>query len=312
VRPKTITLTMATADADGVCAAQTTAAAADLALNGVLAAVNVSLAHWGSAAAVTILSAGDDTGIYFEITGEDTNGLPLFESITGVSDATATGSQSFKKITKVYASGASAGDVSVGNAADADCIVTAASVSAAGVLTFDGVSAYTVTMDVPRHVSITTASDNSAITFTVVGTNRYGDALTETITGPNATTVKGSSNFATITSIRASDAVTDNVTIGSADELDSQLVVVDPYGGAVSYAVTLSSGADLTHCFKYTHDAVVCGTKDEHTATYFEDAGSATTNVDGVTSGPITGMRLFITSFVSGTVEFTILSQRAH
>ncbi|HKJ73525.1 MAG TPA: hypothetical protein VKA19_05360, partial [Alphaproteobacteria bacterium] len=46
-------------------------------------------------------------------------------------------------------------------------------------------------MDVPRNVTITSDADDSGHTFTVTGTDRYGAAQTEAISGPNATTKQG-------------------------------------------------------------------------------------------------------------------------
>ena len=51
-----------------------------------------------------------------------------------------------------------------------------------GALTSDG--AYTA--DSPRHIGFYSAADNSGRTFTITGTDRFGKAMTEAVTGPNA------------------------------------------------------------------------------------------------------------------------------
>jgi len=176
-----------------------------------------------------------------------------------------------------------------------------------GALTLNGalVTSSVGIMDVPRHVSIYAAGDNSGRTFAVVGTDRDGAALTETITGPNATTVKGDKNFKTITSVTISGASTGDVEVGSADELESQLI---PLSGKFSYAVTLSAAASLTHRFMYTlTDPFTAGFKEDD-AVYFEDAGVDTTNFSGYSSGEVRACRLEITNFASGTATLNIIT----
>ena len=90
-------------------------------------------------------------------------------------------------------------------ALDADGISAAAAVGNNAALTIGGALADggSVTNVGGRIVTILSAGDDSAISFTVVGTDVSGDALTETITGANAGTATGSSYFRTITSITA-------------------------------------------------------------------------------------------------------------
>jgi len=175
-----------------------------------------------------------------------------------------------------------------------------------GDLQTDGVAEF----DIPRHVSFTSEGDESGDTYTITGTDRDGVALSETITGPNTTTVNGLKNFKTITQIATSGIGTGNITIGSADEAESQLIPTDVYADELTYAVTLSSGASLTYNMLYTHDPVIDGTYDEHTATYFDDLGDKVVNANGASTGPIAAMRLRIKSFVSGTARLSILTAR--
>ena len=57
--------------------------------------------------------------------------------------------------------------------------------------------------DFPRKITITSAGDDSGISFTVVGTDVDGDSQTESITGANAGTATGAVYFLTIASITA-------------------------------------------------------------------------------------------------------------
>lgn len=57
-----------------------------------------------------------------------------------------------------------------------------------------------VTMDVPRNVTVTSASNVSAFTLTVNGIDCYGAAMTEHLACPNATTTQGKKAFARVDS----------------------------------------------------------------------------------------------------------------
>ena len=76
-------------------------------------------------------------------------------------------------------------------ALDADGISAAASVGNNAALTIGGAlaSGGSCTFDAGRVVTILSAGDDSAISFTVVGTDVNGDSQTESITGANAGTV---------------------------------------------------------------------------------------------------------------------------
>ena len=98
------------------------------------------------------------------------------------------------------------------NAADADRLVTTARPNTGATMantTFAGGAA--------RNVTVTTAgtSDN-AKTNTIVGTDVFGNALTEVITSTgSAEAVAGESLFLTVTSVTSSAQFAGNITVGS-------------------------------------------------------------------------------------------------
>lgn len=72
---------------------------------------------------MTILSAGDDSGISFTVVGTDVDGDAQTESITGANAGTATGSAYFLTISSITAVGNPAGNASAGvNASAADAV----------------------------------------------------------------------------------------------------------------------------------------------------------------------------------------------
>src|ERR1044071_363932 len=93
----------------------------------------------------------------------------------------------------------------------ANNIATSQQPAGAGALTLDGSlssgGTYTAA-DGAHKIAIASDGNDSTHTFTVVGTNADGQAQTEVITGPNATSVNSTKYYATITSITISAAAT--------------------------------------------------------------------------------------------------------
>ena len=63
-------------------------------------------------------------------------------------------------------------------------------------------------------ITLTSSANNSGITFDITGTDGNGDAQTETLTGPNTTTVNSANKYATVTSIVASGPITTQIQAG--------------------------------------------------------------------------------------------------
>src|SRR4051812_25402104 len=106
--------------------------------------------------------------------------------------------------------------------ADADGIAASQALpGASGLLAvLDGAlaSGGAVTLDAPRRVIITSAGNDSGITFTVVGTARSqqgGIAQTETVTGANVGAATTTQDFATVTSVTGSAATAGAITVGT-------------------------------------------------------------------------------------------------
>jgi|TARA_R110000751_G_scaffold40352_2_gene95570 hypothetical protein len=121
VKAVTITADTVALDADGISVAAAVGNNAALVLGGALASGGaVSLSH---GRLVTILSAGDDSGISFTVVGTDVDGDAQTESITGANAGTATGSAYFLTISSITAVGNPAGNASAGvNASAADAV----------------------------------------------------------------------------------------------------------------------------------------------------------------------------------------------
>jgi VCBS repeat-containing protein len=103
----------ATADTDGISTAAAVGNNASLVIGGALA--SGGSVTFDEPRNITILSAGDDSGISFTVTGTDETASSVTESITGANAGTATGSTYFATITQIAAVGNPAGNVSAGS-----------------------------------------------------------------------------------------------------------------------------------------------------------------------------------------------------
>lgn len=103
-------------------------------------------------------------------------------------------------------------------AASANNIAQSQTVGAGGgALTLNGttVTGGVATLDTQRRIGITSAGNDSGITFTVKGTMDSGQAISETVTGANIGVASTLQDFATVTSVAASGATAAAVTVGT-------------------------------------------------------------------------------------------------
>jgi hypothetical protein len=118
----------AIASGNSIATSQTATGAVDLTLNGALSAskfvyvaqippnVTTRIATLTVSGLVTITSAGDDSGITFTIYGTNNSGADIQETVTGADTDVATSTLSFKTVTRIATSGATADAVTVGTA----------------------------------------------------------------------------------------------------------------------------------------------------------------------------------------------------
>ena len=102
------------------------------------------------------------------------------------------------------------------DAADADGIATSQTPSGAGNLTINGAKASggVATFNAARQVTITSAGDDQARTFTITGTDVNGNALTEAVAGADTAAATSTKHFLTVTQIAVDDATAGAVTAG--------------------------------------------------------------------------------------------------
>ena len=105
-----------------------------------------------------------------------------------------------------------------------------------------GVTRYV--LDVPRNVTLTSAGDASATSFTVTGYDVYGQRMTQTLVGPNATTVGTTKAFKEVVSIVTSGALATASSAGFGDAFGLPFRVTDAgYLARVGWAGVLAENA---------------------------------------------------------------------
>lgn len=114
-------------------------------------------------------------------------------------------------------------------AASINNIAQAQSAAAPGLLTINGSAASggIATLDVQRKVLITSAGNDSGITFTILGTNNDNGPFAEIVTGGNATGVPTTQDFKTVTSVRANGATASTVQVGTNGSASSKWFPLD-------------------------------------------------------------------------------------
>lgn len=172
---------------------------------------------------VYVTSASDDTALTFTITGLDTNGNFQVETITGANAKARSTTKQFTAVSNVAVSGNS-GSVQVGSFSSAS---------------FTGSTS--------RQVTIVAAGNESAKTFVITGIDSSGNAISETITGPNATTATTTSYFRTVTSVTISADAAGALTVGMTNTAASNWVRFDDFAPSpISIQCNVSGSATYT------------------------------------------------------------------
>lgn len=145
---KTLTLSLAAAQATGICLSQAGSAGTALTINGSLASSGV--ATMDTARRIIITSAGNDQNCTFTIVGTDYYGRAATSTVQGANAGAAQSSKDFLTVTSVTPSIATAANVTVGTNGVAstpphvlDTVTNPANVSIAGIV-ISGSATYSI------------------------------------------------------------------------------------------------------------------------------------------------------------------------
>ncbi len=203
-------------------------------------------------------------------------------------------------------------------AASANNICLSQSIAAAGNLVLNGtnVTAGIATLDAQRRILITSAGNDSGITFTIYGTTggATGTIQQEVVTGSNASTAASKLDFYTVTRIATSAATASTVTVGTNGVGASPWVMVNYHAQPVnlSFAAVVTGTINYTLQYTYNDFWTVAGPATGGTSvastiqTAFNDPVlvSLTANAEGTLQFAATGWRVLVNSG-TGTVAVT-------
>ena len=197
-------------------------------------------------------------------------------------------------------------------AAASNGISTAQSLGGAGNLTITGSLATggVATMDVARRVVIASVGNDSALTWTITGTDRYGRVQSEALAGSNAGTSQSIKDYKTVTQIAGSGATAGNVTAGTNGVGSSDVFVVNYLANpfTLSAALVFTGVANATVELSFDDIAPDYNTN-ANPPTWFSalNLTSVATNSASAITGPVALARTTINSG-TGSVK-TIFTQ---
>ena len=154
-------------------------------------------------------------------------------------------------------------------AADPDGLSTAASVGNNAALTLGGAltsgGSFTAESGTARQITLLSAGDDRSKSFTVVGTDVNGDALTESVTGANDDTATSTGYFATVSSITAVGNPAGNMSAGTSTNVAGVIFkgptrvknLVWTGGGAIGTVNIRNSGTAGTSFINVRSDATL-------------------------------------------------------
>ena len=199
--------------------------------------------------------------------------------------------------------------------ANRDGICESQTPSGAGPLTLNGdlVMGAVAVLDIPRHVILVTAVAEPGRLFTVTGTDRNGNTISEVL--PERITpglATGKINFKTVTSVSVTMATAGAVTIGTADSFDLAPYVFDHYGVRSGFSVIGASAGSYSWRRQFTFEDILAeGSADGDTVAWLNDIVREA-DYGEVFDGPLVAMRIAVTKYVSGIVGFHVLESMEH
>jgi VCBS repeat-containing protein len=198
---------------------------------------------------------------------------------------------------------------------DADGICQSQTPLAGGALTLNGalISGGKWTASVGGQLlAIASAGNDSGRTFTVTGKDVDGKAVSISITGPNATTVKSTTYFSEITGVSVDAATAGAITVGFAGEAASPTFVVNYKMQEFKTSLFCVVSGTINYTVQYTPDDVFDGSWTAVGGTWFDhddtDLVGATASKSGNYAYPPVATRVKVNSVTSpGYVDFTVI-----
>lgn len=170
-----------------------------------------------------------------------------------------------------------------------------------------------LTTDGAAHkVTIASAANLSALTITVTGTDPNGWALTEAITGPNATTVTSTKYFKTVTGVSSSGTLGANtMDVGWAAACATPTYPVNQYADGYGPSVGVDIGGTVTYTgWQCNGDVYAVSSEDMPWLAISSGMTGATTDQLAAATIATTGIRITVASHTSGALAITYAQGR--
>ena len=183
---------------------------------------------------------------------------------------------------------------------DADGICASQTTAGAAFALINGAlaSGGVATMGDQQFITIYSASNLAGITFLVTGTDKGGQVLTDTITGPGAgLTVVSTKNFYTVSGVYTSAAAA-AFTVGVNGTGASQAYPVDIYVAPLQLSMAVTAITGATYKLQYTYDDVQAPTWPNGTQVWWDHASMTglTAVADVSLTNPVTAVRFVFTT----------------
>jgi hypothetical protein len=193
-------------------------------------------------------------------------------------------------------------------AAAVGAICAAQTTAGAGNLLINGslASGGVATMAAQQILGITSTGNLSAINFTVTGTDDQGRVISQTIAGPNNSTVQTTLNYRTVTQIAVSAAVGTNVTVDTLQIGASTEVPLDLYITEFNVNLVVEVIGTVNYTVQYTFDDVFGGAPGPFNWINHSQLTNQTGNGNGTLVGMTRATRV-LTNSGSGSVKFQVI-----
>lgn len=187
-------------------------------------------------------------------------------------------------------------------------VILSRPVGGAGISNSDTiVFAGTATLDTQRRVIITSGGNDTGITFTVIGTNDYGNVISDSFAGASGGAAQSNLDFKTVTAVTHTGSVASTVTVGTNGVGATPWFAVNWHAQPLNIelsAIIASGSANWS--WQYTYDdpnnlpTGVSFPQPWNHPTLNNQSGS----LDGSINDPVVAIRLMINSG-TGTVRGT-------
>lgn len=200
--------------------------------------------------------------------------------------------------------------ISITPVIDPDGITTSQAIVSLTPLAINGAFAVAgvATMAAAQQLVIVSVGDATTTVFTLTGTDENGNAQSEDLTGGSTATVQSVLFYKTITEVLPTGATAATVTVGSADESITAALPLDWTTEVFNknIAVVLSDTPSMTFSVESTLDDLQDSTI---TPTWSDVTGlnAKTATTIAASTARVRGVRLNLTTWVSGTAVITIL-----